>query len=110
MTRPDSQRADDGGSPPPGAAGAPQAGALSALHRPSTRAELGLLSVDELSTELLARIQRGESFTGSSDSLLLAEQLTRELTRAADGHLNRFAPQRYRDLLLPILDAIYRTC
>ena len=107
--RPDSQPADDvAGSPPRGAANPPRAGALSALHRPATRGELEFLSVNELSTELLARFHHGHSFTASSDSLLLAEQLSRELARAADSHLNRFAPQRYRDLLVPIFDAIGR--
>jgi len=75
---------------------------LGRLVEPASRRDLRTLSLLDLSTELLARLSGGATY-GTSDDLLLAEQLSQELARAIDVHLNRFAPSRYRDLLTPIM-------
>jgi SAM-dependent methyltransferase len=83
------------------------AGALGRFAEPLLRGDLEALSLVDLATEMLARLNADQRFNGS-DELLLAERLKQTLEQAIDVHLNRFARRRYMDLLSPILARVKR--
>jgi SAM-dependent methyltransferase len=76
------------------------AGALTPLHQPTPGHVLETVSLVDLSTELLARLNAGEKY---GSYVLLAEQLKQSLESVVDVHENRFSATRSRDQLEPIL-------
>jgi SAM-dependent methyltransferase len=85
--------------------GSRRAGALQPLQDPRPRSELEWLSLADLTTELVARLDRGDAYERDKD-LVVAGQLQDLLDARLDVHLNRFAPSRFRDILAPILDRL----
>jgi SAM-dependent methyltransferase len=59
------------------------------------------LSLTDVSTELLARLKRGETYDKAA--IILAGQLQDALEAALDTHDNRFAATRFYDLIRPNL-------
>jgi SAM-dependent methyltransferase len=82
-----------------------RAGALQTLQNPRPRSDLESLSLVDLTTELVARLNAGEAYKRDTD-LVVAGQLQDLLDTRLDVHLNRFAPSRFRDILVPILDRL----
>jgi SAM-dependent methyltransferase len=80
-------------------------GSLQALEEPRPRSDLESLSLIDLTTELLARLNRGASYERDKD-LVIAGQLQDVLDARLNVHLNRFAPSRFRDILVPILERL----
>lgn len=79
------------------------AGALTPLHAPATSARLRDVSLVDLSTEVLARLQTGDRYGGY---VTLGEQLRHAVAVAVDVHENRFSATRSRDQLQPILSRL----
>ena len=81
-----------------------RAGALQTLQDPRPRSDLDRLSLMDLTIELVARLSVGDAYDGTRISSSRAS--SRTARRAADVHLNRFAPSRFRDIVGPILDRL----
>ena len=77
------------------------AGRLNKPVIPSRPVALRDVSLAELSSELLARIQEG-AFTANEATILLGTQIHAALQGALDVHNNRASRQRYRDLFIAL--------
>ena len=81
------------------------AGALQTFAAPRPHAKLGDLSLAEVTAELVARLQRGETYVRDQD-IVLAGQLDDLLDGTLDVHLNRFSRRRCYDVIRPVLDVV----
>src|SRR5688572_26895209 len=77
-------------------------GALQPLQDPRPRSDLASVTLIDLTTELVARLDRGDAYERDKD-LVLAGQLQDLLDTRLNVHLNRFAPSRFRDIVVPLL-------
>lgn len=74
-----------------------KAGQLQRLQR-SQSSSLGSVDIQALLLELWQRLQRGDSVTSNSVSIMASDAIAEVLSNAADVHENRFSRTRYRDL------------
>lgn len=81
------------------------AGALQKFAAPRPRAKLADLTLADVTAELVARLQRGETFVRDQD-IVLAGQLDDLLDGTLDVHLNRFSRRRCYDVIRPVLDVV----
>jgi SAM-dependent methyltransferase len=81
------------------------AGSLQTFAAPRTRAKLADLTLVEVTAELVARLQGGETFVRDQD-IVLAGQLEDLLAGTLDIHLNRFSRRRCYDVIRPVLDVV----
>jgi len=90
--------------------GAPftRGGNLDRLEKPELSEDLKDLSLVELTREILARLDAGQTYRTDAD-LVLAGQFQHSLEVALDVHGNRFSARRYYDLLRPILATVPRS-
>jgi SAM-dependent methyltransferase/Flp pilus assembly protein TadD len=73
------------------------AGRLHKPHIPKRSSSLAGVSLDQLTSEVIARAGQG-SFEASEEAILLGLEMDRTLRRSLDVHNNRFSRRRYRDL------------
>ena len=83
-------------------------GNLDRLETPDPREDLKHLFLEELTREVIARLDSGQTYQTDAD-LVLAGQLQHSLETALDVHSNRFSARRYYDLIRPILATVPRS-